>query len=228
MQLKLRAVFFFLCSIILLAEAKERSCEEVFSDVYENCVWGIAEDGDPSSGFGSHYEYALPYVEFLQNFLEQHSIKKVVDLGCGAWEFARYIDWNGIDVIGIDVSDKIISINQSKFGNDRIRFECGDILNMHLPEGDLMVCKDVLQHLQNQDIALFISKIKKYKYCLLTNDIAISPQDDMRIHGKNRENAWRGANRPLDLTLPPFNLEGAKVLTYSLGHHVKQVLYITH
>ena len=206
--------------------AQEQSCEEVFSTVYDNYMWGPAEDGDPSSGFGSYYKYAIPYVEFLQNFLEEQSIKKVVDLGCGSWEFSRYIDWTGIECVGIDVSRKMISINQDKFGSDRIQFLSGDILSVELPEADLMVCKDVLQHLQNEDISLFLSRIKKYKHCLITNDIAIDEKDDIRIHQVNRENVQRGANRPLDLTLPPFNIKGSKVLTYPIGNHVKQVLYI--
>ncbi len=208
--------------------AQEKSCEEVFSEVYDNLIWGVAEDGDPSSGWGSHYKYAQPYIEFLQRFLEENSIKKVLDLGCGAWEICRHLDWTGIEYIGIDVCPKMIALNQHKFGSSEIQFLVGDILTVELPDADLVICKDVLQHLKNKDVELFLSRTKKYKHSLLTNDIATSKKNDVRIHKKNRQNPRRGATRPLDLTLPPFNVEGTKVLTYPAGEGdaVKQVLYI--
>jgi SAM-dependent methyltransferase len=206
--------------------AQERDCAEVFSSYYEDRIWGVAEDGDPSSGWGSFPQYAKPYMDYLVNFIQTNQIHSVVDLGCGSWEFSRYIDWSNVNYIGVDAAQSMIELDQMKLGSDNITFIHGDILTMDLPEGELMVCKDVLQHLQNADIATFLSRIGKYRHCLITNDLAISKTDSMELTESNRENRERGENRPLDLTKPPFNVKGSKVLNYPNGDHIKQVLYI--
>ncbi|MBI2743042.1 MAG: class I SAM-dependent methyltransferase [Chlamydiales bacterium] len=208
------------------ASAAEKSCSEAFTSIYSNLEWGVAEDGDPSSGWGSFPVNASAYMEFLTNFIRSNDIHDVVDLGCGTWEFSRYIDWSGVNYVGVDVVEQVVQLNQKKFGAANIHFVQGDILAMSLPAGDLMICKDVLQHLQHADIQTFLKKIKQYKHCLLTNDLAISFTDSVDRTKSNRENEYRGRNRPLDLTKPPFNIKGSKVLSYPIGDHIKQVLYI--
>lgn len=140
--------------------------------------------------------------------------------------FQDILDWSGVNYVGVDVAESIVQLNQKKFGARNIHFIQGDILTMTLPAADLMLCKDVLQHLQNADIQEFLNKIKKYKHCLITNDLAISFVDSVDITNKNRENEYRGRNRPLDFTKPPFNVKGSKVLAYPIHDHIKQVLYI--
>lgn len=207
-------------------QAEEKSCVEVFTSIYDSGFWGVAEDGDPSSGWGSFPVHAKPYMDFLVNFINTNQIHSVVDLGCGTWEFSRYIDWGNINYIGVDAVASVVELNQRKFGSGNINFIQGDILNMQLPDGELVVCKDVLQHLKNDDVILFLSKINKYKHCLFTNDLAISYTDSVDITNHNRDNVARGENRPIDLTKPPFNVKGIKVLNYPIGDHIKQVVYI--
>jgi SAM-dependent methyltransferase len=208
------------------AETLEKSCEQVFTAIYDNLDWGLADDGDPSSGWGSFPVYAKPYMDFLVDFINSNQIQSVVDLGCGTWEFSRYIDWGNVNYLGVDVVEKVVQLNQKKFGKQNITFIQGDILAMPLPDAELMVCKDVLQHLQHEDIKVFLERTKKYKHRLITNDLAISDIDSVDITNDNRENVIRGDNRPLDLTKPPFNENGTKILTYPNSHHIKQVLYI--
>jgi len=221
--------FFFGCICFITTptiSAQQKDCEEVFSYYYDNFLWGCTEDGGPSSGWGSHLKFAKPYIEFLTQFIHDNQITSVVDLGCGSWEFSQYIDWDGIDYVGVEVVKQLVDLNNEKFATDNIKFIKGDILTMDLPDGALLVCKDVLQHLQDSDIQLFLSRIKKYNHCLITNDIAISIEDNIELTKKNRNSKRRGSNRPLDLTLPPFNVKGDKVLTYPNANHIKQTIYI--
>lgn len=218
--------FFGLQLRIESLENQEKTCIEVFTTIYDNLAWGVAEDGDPSSGWGSFPVNAKPYMDFLVNFINENQIQSVVDLGCGTWEFSRFIDWGNVKYTGVDAVANVVALNQQKFGNSNISFIHGDILTMDLPEGELMVCKEVLQHLKNEDIQLFLSRISKYKHCLLTNDLAISYTDCVDITNENRDNVARGENRPIDLTKPPFNAPGVKVLNYPIGDHIKQVVYI--
>jgi SAM-dependent methyltransferase len=206
-------------------EKKKESCEEVFSRIYENGLWGYnEEDGTPSSGWGSWLSSVEPYKKFLEGFLKENAITSVTDVGCGDWIFSRHINWDHITYVGIDVVKSVIERNQKEFSKPNIHFVHQDILQADLPKAELLVCKDVLQHLNNEEVATFLQKLKEYKHCLITNDIVVG---DQAVGKVNKDLPGPGQNRPLDLTKAPFNLKAEKVLTYQArDDHVKQVLYI--
>jgi SAM-dependent methyltransferase len=193
----------------------EASAEKIFTNIYENHLWG--EEG---SGGGSRIENAKPYVDFLQKFLCEKKITSVVDVGCGDWQFSKFINWKGIRYFGIDVVKYIIENNTQRFGSPTITFIHSDGISNDLPEADLMVCKEVLQHLTNADVFSLIKQLGKFKYCLITNDV-----DPHTLSSDNHE-IIRGSSRTIDLTKPPFNIKGEKVLTYYTPVGVKQILLI--
>lgn len=211
--------FFILLSFIPNIYA-EQTPEEVFTNIYSNKVWGQNENGEGHSGGGSTLQATIVYRTFLQDFLSQYNIHSVLDVGCGDWEFSQAIDWTGIKYIGYDVVDEVIENNRAKFGTDNILFFTGNILNSQLQKADLLICKEVLQHLTNRDILKFIYHISKFKYCLITNDV-----DPISLTSTNPD-IERGDCRYLDLTKPPFNLNGIKILTYEAGGAIKSVLLI--
>ena len=87
------------------------------------------------------------YCAFLQDFLKEKQIHHVVDVGCGDWGFSKSIDWNGIQYEGYDIYKELIEKHQAEFSKDNIRFIHGNAIQMELPKADLLICKDVLQHL---------------------------------------------------------------------------------
>jgi hypothetical protein len=93
-------------------------------------------------------------------------------------------------------------------------------MRMNLPSADLLICKDVLQHLPNEDILLLLPQLKKFKHCLLINDV-----NPMSLTSDNPNCSLVGY-RHLDLTKPPFNLSGQKILTFISVSFTKQILYI--
>jgi SAM-dependent methyltransferase len=197
----------------------DKTAETAFTEIYDNGVWGRRKDGKGSSGEGSSIINAKVYIEFLRNFLKTHNIKSVVDAGCGDWTFSQEIDWSGIHYIGYDVVKSIIEENCMKFSNENCKFIYGDITKINLPSADLLLCKDVLQHLPNKDIMRFLKQCSNFKHCLITNDVDLH---------KMNNNIKRGEYRPIDLTQEPFNITGFKILTYvSEGWNTKQVLHIS-
>ncbi|NGX45175.1 MAG: hypothetical protein K940chlam2_00318 [Chlamydiae bacterium] len=216
-------IAFFSCH----PHAYPSSAEEVFTEYYELGVWGYTEDGYAGSGWGSTIENTRVYVEFLTNFFKENEIKSVVDVGCGAWEFSKTIDWEGIEYLGCDPVESVIDRNIRLYSVPNVFFIQLDLIKDPIPPADLVICKDVLQHLTNDDIQIFLSKIRNVKHCLITNDLSTSPKNSMARRSANWDIPHRGPNRPLDLTKPPFNVKGTKVLTYPLRDHVKQVLYIS-
>ena len=196
--------------------AVERSTEEVFTRIYQKGSW--SEDGFSFSG--SQLYYTKPYILFLQEFLKKNHIATVVDVGCGDWQTFRYINWEGIQYTGYDVVPSIIDRNSALFGQPSIQFIHADALTIPLPSANLLICKDVLQHLPNQEVQKLIAQLYKFKHCLIINDV--NPQT---LSSKNPD-IEKGDYRPIDLTQPPFNVVGEKLLTYRAGPTTKQVLYV--
>ena len=196
------------------------SNESAFESVYENGVWGRDGNGRGNSGTGSDPKNAFVYLAFLQQFLADHQIASVVDLGCGDWRLGSSICWDGIEYLGIDVVKSVVAKNRDNFSASNISFVLADGVNYPLPAADLLICKDVLQHLPFADIRQVIKQFPQFTYCLIVNDV-----DPITLTCKNRD-IVRGDYRQIDLTQPPFALSGRKVLTYSNGPAITQVLLI--
>lgn len=189
--------------------------ESVFSNIYTHRLWG-----ENPSGSGSRPENTKLYRYFLQDFMGDHQIHSVVEIGSGAWEFSRLMDWKGIHYIGYDICKELVEVNQKQFGASNIEFRHGNALRMDIPSADLLICKDVLQHLPNQEILLLSPQLGKYKHVLLINDV-----DSDTFTAANWD-VPAGSCRSLDLTKPPFNLKGEKCFTFTCGGTTKQVLHI--
>ncbi len=202
--------------------APHESAEHAFERIYRDAAWGKNARGVGTSGSGSTLQMTLHYRLFLQRFLKENQICSVVDAGCGDWEFSQSIDWTGIDYKGFDVVESVISHNRKTFATANIRFIVGNIVELELPPAALLISKHVLQHLPNSDVQKFLGQLKKFRHVLLTN--GVNPKT---LSAANSDIVVGGGRR-IDLTKPPFHLEGLKVLTYWDGIHMNQVLHIYH
>lgn len=173
---------------------------DVFQEIYRNSEWGRG------SGPGSSPSNTIEYRAFLERFIRANAVKKVTDLGCGDWQFSHLIDWSAVEYLGLDLVAEVVDANSKRFSAKNIRFdEFRDIDD--LPAGDLLIAKEVLQHLPNSMIIEYLVVIKtKYRFALLTNSTeprALANQD-ISI----------GGFRPLRLQDTPFNVPGAVIFTY--------------
>jgi glycosyltransferase involved in cell wall biosynthesis len=195
--------------------------EQAFTRIHRHAVWGRDADGNPHPGPGSTIENTQQYREFIQAFLKQHNIHSVVDIGCGDWSFSKAMDWSGIQYIGYDIVPSIVENNSEQYAGDSIRFIHADAITADLPKADLLLCKDVLQYLPNDDIAQLIKQFSKFSYCLITNDL-----DTAHPQNANRDTQY-GRLHYLDLSAPPFCVDGKNVLTYKVDNNVKTVFMHT-
>jgi SAM-dependent methyltransferase len=174
----------------------------VFTQIYAQNLWGYG------SGEGSLPEHTKDYRRFLERFIRDRQIKSVVDYGCGDWQFSRLIDWDGVRYLGLDVVDSLIEHNLKTYRKDNITFEVLAGTPVELPDAELIILKDVLQHWSHQSIRSFLPKIAKCKFALITNCVnPYGPTDNRDI--------LDGDFRPLDLTRPPFACEMAKVFEFT-------------
>ena len=102
----------------------------------------------------------------------------------------------------------MIRSHQKNYGSEHIHFKCLDIVDDELPDGDLCVIRQVLQHLSNDDVSRVLAKLKKYKYVIITNSQtpkaqAYSYNADIRTGHHIRTGILSG----LYLDEPPFSLK---------------------
>lgn len=82
---------------------------------------------------------------------------RVLDAGCGTGAFSLEAAGRGADVIGVDLSPKLIQVASQAAENagldHLIRFESGDMRGAHLKDFDYIIAMDALIHYRAQDIA---------------------------------------------------------------------------
>jgi SAM-dependent methyltransferase len=191
-----------------------------FEQIYARGSWGVDAQGKGTSGAGSSLEATKVYRTFLQDFLARNRIRSVVDAGCGDWEFSQAIDWTGIDYLGLDIVPSVIAANKRRFGAAKVRFAVADIVRDELPPADLLLVKDVLQHLSNADVTRFLAQLPRYRHVLLVNDVSA---DSLSAEPTDIPT---GRYRPLDPTRPPYSLPGTKVLAWHDGEVTKLVVHL--
>ncbi len=176
--------------------------EERFTKIYQRQDWGHG------SGVGARPDRTAEYRAFLQRFIVDNHVRSVVDLGCGDWQFSQHLDWRNVRYLGIDVVAEVVERNRREFARDNIAFENFELL-ASLPPADLLLCKDVLQHLPNELVKEYLATFKrKYKLALITNDD--EPKDLQNI------DIDVGGWRTLCLEKEPFSEPGTVVLAWTV------------
>jgi SAM-dependent methyltransferase len=188
------------------------SAQDVFTKVYAQKMWG---DGPEAfySGPGSNGEAAAPYADFVTGFITEHSIRSVVDLGCGDFRVGRMIASSGVSVTGVDVVQPLIDDNVRRFGNRTVNFACLDIAKDPLPDGELCLIREVFQHISNAQIAAVLAKLHKYRFVLFTD---VQPEDPSG-YGINRDKVHGASSRLvhkscLKLDEPPFSVKSVRLV----------------
>ena len=164
-----------------------------FSTIYRRDFW------TQGSGPGSTLENTAVYRAVLSRILNEHpDCQRVVDLGCGDWQFSQAMDWSSVDYVGVDVVRSVIEDNRRKYGS-RAEFKCLDVVRGDLPKGDFVILKDILQHWPLKTIQDFLPRLKQYKWALITNS-------GYKASTLNTDCVLSGY-RPLDLRQQPFHYQ---------------------
>lgn len=124
-------------------------------------------------------------------------IRSILDAPCGEFSWMKSAIAGGqVRYVGGDVSDLIISRNVRK--HPEYSFITLDLCVDQLPIADLMLCRDCLFHLSHLDIVRALRNIERFNFTqiAITNHQGVVANVDIPT----------GSFRPLDLTLPPFNL----------------------
>jgi hypothetical protein len=113
----------------------------------------------------------------------------VVDLGCG--DFAagrRFLDVAG-HLHACDVVPELIARNRRLFAAPNLSFHILDAVTDPLPRGDVVIVKQVFQHLGNDQIAIILRKLAQYPLWIVTEHVPagrFAPNHDMPASGSTR------------------------------------------
>jgi SAM-dependent methyltransferase len=187
------------------------SVQERFENIYAQNLWrgGSGEGSLPSSTKG--------YARFVQNFIRDNRITSVVDLGCGDWQFSRFIDWSGVRYRGFDIVRPVIEQNRSLYARAGVDFDVSPERFDQYPSADLLIVKDVLQHWSTATIGRFLPTLKRYPFALITNCIDPRRRKFWKKPATKNPDIDDGDFRYLDLRKAPFFLQAKAVYSFSPG-----------
>ena len=130
----------------------------------------IKHNNESLSGPGSHINNTNETVCLINETMNKYNIKSILDLGCGDWNWFKTIDLKDVSYTGWDAHEGMIQSNNQKFKEKNIKFEVRDIVLEEYPQTDLVICRDVLFHMDISFAMHCIGKIKKScKYLITTS-----------------------------------------------------------
>lgn len=183
----------------------------IFEHIYKTKFWQNIQGTE--SGPGSSIECSKPYLDFVQQYCVENNVKSILDLGCGDFELMRHFNFDGIVYHGVDIVEYVVNNNTTKYGQPNITFQYASIVDYVATQPyDLVLCKDVLQHLPQRDI-ISILNILANNTCLVTNDCEIVVNQDIQA----------GDYSPIDLSKHPYCVHGEYVYEWQSCTFYKKV-----
>lgn len=172
MRINLNKIKMGIVRDILQAFKKKEDVKTTFTKIYQKNLWGGKADGKYNSGSGSAESVAFNFVNVANQYIKGQNISSIVDLGCGDFRVGSKLITPQIKkYTGVDVVQELVDYNNEQFSSETIAFKCINIIEDPLPEGDLCIIRQVLQHLSNEQIITILNKIQKFKYVLICDHI---------------------------------------------------------
>ena len=189
---------------------------EVFEKIYEEKRWGTSDTKDRkySSGDGTRdKEIVGEYIDAVTYFLSKNEgLKSGLDLGCG--DFSVGVEFCSLfkDYQAMDVAKNVIKENKAIYKSKNVRFSVLDLTSGQIPSTDVIMVRQVLQHLSNTEIKKFLKNIEgKFKYLIVTESLSKSvffkPNKDINTGPSIRIHEKSG----VVLEKQPFNLKFSKM-----------------
>jgi len=192
-------LFYNMCACVPL--------QERFTKVFDMNLWG---DPKCRSGEGSNPNSKTVQDDILamRAFLEKaHPVHSIVDAPCGVFgwlsTFLAKEDPN-IEYSGYDIVPKIIAQNRLNYPDSN--FEVVDLTTSSVPKADMIICRDLLNHLTVQDIHKVLNNLKesRTRWLVISNNKG-APNADKYMRD--------GDSRTIDITKAPFNF-GRIIMEY--------------
>ncbi len=192
-------------------ELSSQGRAETFQTIYRNGEWGRDPDGaaGPWSGTGSHSASIVePYLAAVIPYLRQLDPKpRVVDLGCGDFNIGAQLAPHAETYLACDLVAEVIAANRVRATAPNVEFRVLDIVDAPLPAGDVVILRQVLQHLSNSEVAAVAQKLPgACRHLIQTEHLAAPRTFVPNLDKPTGCRARIGIGSGIDLAAPPFNL----------------------
>lgn len=164
-----------------------------FSFSSSSSYWENRYAAGKNSGAGSYNELANFKAEVLNDFVESHNIKSIIEFGSG--DGNQLLLANYPSYTGLDVSTTAISICSSKFKDDTTKsFFLYDpkcfIDKTHIFKADISMSLDVIYHLVEDEIfsthlSHLFNSASRYVIIYSTNDDSPDPHQLPHVKRRN-------------------------------------------
>jgi len=191
-----------------------RSSADLFGEIYREKIWGGSEM-DFFSGAGSHYpEVVEAYVQCVREFLASLGRPlTVIDIGCGDFNIGNRLTDLAATYIACDVVEALIERNRQLFVRNNLKFLRLDAVADPLPQSDVVIVKQVFQHLRNDQIMAILRKMTPFKVWIICEHLPstqdFTPNIDKLAGPDNR----LPRNSGIVVTAPPFNVTPRREIT---------------
>lgn len=167
-----------------------------FDRIYRENLWnGVESRSGPGSGTSATRNIAKQITDLVRLL----DVESVLNVGCGDDFWTP--DWPSYT--GVDVSYEAVELAKKNHPDRQYR-----LLPAQLPESDLVICRDVLQHLSMANAKwLLMEMYHAGRLLLLSTYMSVAQGHDIEDGGYTEPN----------LMLEPFNL-GAPMLMYWDGY----------
>jgi hypothetical protein len=207
----------------LLIEHRERELgrlplQQAFDEVYKHGMW---KQGKSSSGLGSEGILAERYVELVRDYTTKHNLRTVVDGGCGDFSVGSRLAPIFERYMALDVSPRIIASNKQRYADlatQQVSFAVADMTETTFPAADLVLIRQVLQHLTNAQIGMILRNLdaSSWRRVLISESVQDpqnnqSPNLDLPSHTvRTRTSLGSG----VFIDKPPFSRPAKRIATF--------------
>lgn len=165
-----------------------------FRDAYRARAWVTHEGQESRSGLGSDIAAAGRVATALPELLERLGCRRLLDVGCGDWNWMQHVELP-CEYVGVDVVDEVIKANRH-YERPGVTFAVVDAVIGPLPEADVVLCREVLFHLSFRDGLATLRNIRACAAWLIaTTDTSIWFNSDIRSGDYRRLNLQRSPYR---------------------------------
>ena len=167
---------------------------KTFELINRKKLWGEHES---VSGVGSTLQATRGVREALPIICKELSISTLVDIPCGDFAWMAEFELPIQIYVGGDIVRELIESNRERLHADSRDFIVIDIVEDPLPKGDLILVRDCLLNLPNDDVEKCLQNIvsSNIRYLLSTQYSCLEHNVPCRV----------GDWRPINLRRAPFN-----------------------
>lgn len=165
--------------------------ERTWSEIPKSLDWC-----ESRSGPGSTLEVTAPARDFLAVVIQRYGVQSILDAPCGDYNWMAHVDLSGVRYLGWDLVPPQGDL-----------FEKVNLLTVdHAPAVDLIICRDFMIHLPDEQITRVLNLfVESGSWLLLTTN------HPMAVNGPQLDPAGEAGfaaywQRPVNLEAPPFNL----------------------